>query len=432
MIGRCATGACDQDRAMTAIDDTVLAASVAGLAEFYRSGLADPVAVTEGYLARIDHSPIGAFVALDRAGALAAARASAARWCAGQPVSLLDGVPIAIKANIAVAGLPWTAGVAAYADRIADADAACVADLRRAGAVILGLTNMDEGALGARGDNTFLGRCHNPHAFGYSPGGSSGGSAAAVAAGLCAAALGTDTIGSVRIPAAYCGVFGHKPRQARFDQRGVVPLSPRFDHVGVIARSADDCAAMLDVAVADAPVRLGVLDPADCPGVAPDVAAALARVAVGAVPVRLRFDFAKIRRLLLIVAEVEGAIVHRIALADRPEGFSPGLARMLHWGAGDGRARYDAALADIAQAAQNAEAALADVDALLLPSTPHPAFAHGAPAPDNQADFMTLAIAQGWPATAFPTGFSNGLPIGAQVIARDDATSLGIARALAC
>jgi aspartyl-tRNA(Asn)/glutamyl-tRNA(Gln) amidotransferase subunit A len=154
-------------------------------------------------------------------------------------------VPIAIKANIAVAGLPWTAGIAAYGDRVAAHDAACVAGLRDAGAVVLGLTNMDEGALGARGDNVFLGRCHNPHAPDFSPGGSSGGSAAAVAAGFCAAALGTDTIGSVRIPAACCGVFGHKPRQALIDRQGVVPLSPRFDHVGVLARSAQDSAAML-------------------------------------------------------------------------------------------------------------------------------------------------------------------------------------------
>jgi aspartyl-tRNA(Asn)/glutamyl-tRNA(Gln) amidotransferase subunit A len=358
-------------------------------------------------------------VVVDGDRARAAAVQSRKRWQAGQPLSPLDGVPIAIKANIAVAGLPWSAGIAAYGDRVATVDAACVAGLRAAGAVILGLTNMDEGALGARGDNAFLGRCHNPHAHGFTPGGSSGGSGAAVAAGLCAAALGTDTIGSVRIPAAYCGVFGHKPRQALIDRHGVVPLSRSFDHVGVLARSADDCAALLGVAADVGAIRLGVLDVGGCPGIARDAA-----------PLRLAFDFARMRRLLLIVAEVEGAAEHGTTLRDRPDGFSAGLAKLLRWGLDEGLSRYPAALADLAQAAQAAEAALADQDALVLPSVAHPAFAHDTPAPADQADFMTLATVLGWPATAFPTGTSDGLPFGAQVIARDDATCLAVARAL--
>jgi aspartyl-tRNA(Asn)/glutamyl-tRNA(Gln) amidotransferase subunit A len=335
--------------------------------------------------------------------------------------------------------------------------------LRAAGAVILGLTNMDEGALGARGDNPFLGRCHNPYAHGLSPGGSSGGSAVAVAAGLCAAALGTDTIGSVRIPAVYCGVFGHKPRQARIDRHAVVPLSPTFDHVGVIARSAEDCATVLgamppgpsdqgrgwggvDTAADGAhrsglehphptlphvgeglqdegagAKRLGVLD-VDDPG--------LAGLAPDAVPIRLPFDFARIARLLLIVAEVEAAAVHGDALRARPEGFSAGFARMLQWGSGAGQSRHAAALQEIATAARAVEAALVGYDALLLPATTQPAFAHDTSAPADQADFMTLAIALGWPATAFPIDTSQGLPIGAQVIARDDATCLALAGTL--
>jgi len=418
---------------MAGIGDIALAAGVTGLTGHYRSGSADPVAVTADCLDRIarQNAALGAMVVVDGVGANAAAVASRARWQAGRPLSPLDGVPIAVKANIAVAGLPWTAGVAACRDRLADRDAACVAGLRAQGAVILGLTNMDEGALGARGDNGFLGRCQNPHAHGFSPGGSSGGSGVAVAAGLCAAALGTDTIGSVRIPAAYCGVFGHKPRQALIDRRGVVPLSPSFDHVGVLARSAEDCAVMLGVACDPGAKRIAVLDLAGYPGVVPQVAAAIMRAAVGAEPVRLAFDFARIRRLLLIVAEVEGAAVHGAMLRDRPEGFSAGFGGLLRWGGGEGQSRYQAALAEIAAAAHAAEAALADHDALLLPSTPHPAFAHDRPAPDDQADFMTLATAMGWPATAFPTGTWQGLPIGAQVIARDDATCLGIARMLA-
>jgi aspartyl-tRNA(Asn)/glutamyl-tRNA(Gln) amidotransferase subunit A len=126
-------------------------------------------------------------------------------------LSLFDGVPIAIKANIAVKGLPWHGGIEAYRDRIAERDAVSVQALRLAGAVIVGVLNMHEAALGATNDNLAFGRCHNPYRHGFTPGGSSGGSAVAVAAGLCAAALGTDTLGSVRIPAGYCGVFGCKP-----------------------------------------------------------------------------------------------------------------------------------------------------------------------------------------------------------------------------
>ena len=410
--------------AMAILEDAVLAAGVAGLAAIYGSGAGDPVAVTGIYLDRIArcNAALSAMVAVDAGGARLAAAASRARWQAGRPRSALDGVPIAVKANIAVAGQPWSAGIAAYGDRIAAEDAACVARLRCAGVVILALTNMDEGALGARGDNPFLGRCHNPQAHGFSPGGSSGGSGAAVAAGLCAAALGTDTIGSLRIPAAYCGIFGHKPRQSLIDRRGVVPLSPTFDHVGVLARSADDCAALLGVAGDAAGLRIAALA---APGHG-DIAA----LAAGAASVRLAFDFARIGRSLLIVAEVEAAVVHGDMLRARPEGFSADFARLLRWGAGEGQSRYHAALAEIAAAARDAEAALAGYDALLLPATPQPAFAHDTPAPDDPAHFMSLAIALGWPATAFPIGQHQGLPIGAQVIARDDATCLALARAL--
>ena len=170
------------------------------------------------YLGRIERlnslwrTPSCSWIARAR---FAEAAASTARWAAGAPLSPLDGVAIGIKANIAVRGLPWHAGVAAYRERIAHEDADCVMALRKSGAVILGVLNMHEAALGATTDNIAFGRCHNPYRHDFTPGGSSGGSAAAVSGGLCAAALGTDTLGSVRIPAAYCGVFGHMPPRGR-------------------------------------------------------------------------------------------------------------------------------------------------------------------------------------------------------------------------
>ena len=126
----------------------------------------------------------------------------------------LAGVTVGVKANIAVRGLPWTAGMALHRNRVAERDAAVVAALRDAGAAILGMLNMEEAALGAKTDNPFFGVTQNPHRIGFTPGGSSGGSGAAVAAGLCDIALGTDTMGSVRIPASYCGVYGFKPAQS--------------------------------------------------------------------------------------------------------------------------------------------------------------------------------------------------------------------------
>ncbi|MEQ8772359.1 MAG: amidase, partial [Erythrobacter sp.] len=151
----------------------------------------------------------------------------------------LAGITVGVKANIAVAGMPFHAGIGSWKDRIADDDAAVVKALRDAGAVITGILNMEEGALGAKTDNPHFGPTHNPHRHGYSPGGSSGGSGAAVAAGLCDVALGTDTMGSVRIPAAHCGVYGFKPATARVSQDGLEPADLTLDAIGPLARDID-------------------------------------------------------------------------------------------------------------------------------------------------------------------------------------------------
>ncbi|MGB8436452.1 MAG: amidase, partial [Burkholderiales bacterium] len=180
---------------------------------------------------------LNAFVCIDAAGAQAAARSSDERWHRGASWGPLDGIPLAVKDNIDVAGLPAAAGIGAFKARIAQRDATCIARLRERGAVFLGKTLMDEAALGALGDNSVFGRCHNPRALDHTAGGSSSGSAAAVAAGLCIAALGTDTLGSVRIPASYCGIVGFVPSTGRVDSTGVLPLAPSLDRIGVLART---------------------------------------------------------------------------------------------------------------------------------------------------------------------------------------------------
>ncbi|MEO5692927.1 MAG: amidase [Usitatibacter sp.] len=163
---------------------------------------------------------------------------------AAQGPGLLSGVPVAIKDLMAVAGMPLTGGTKALDRRIAQHDAACVARLKRAGAVVMGLTNLHELAYGITSDNPHFGRVVNPVANGRIPGGSSGGSAAAVAAGIVRAAIGTDTAGSVRIPAACCGVVGFKPGYDTVAREGVLDLAPSLDHVGPFGRTVSDCATI--------------------------------------------------------------------------------------------------------------------------------------------------------------------------------------------
>jgi aspartyl-tRNA(Asn)/glutamyl-tRNA(Gln) amidotransferase subunit A len=226
---------------------------VVALLDAYRAGRVSVVAAIDHYLERIARfdPDLKAFTHVDAAGARAAAQDSARRWDDGT-ARPLEGVPIAVKANIDVAGLPVHGGIGALRHRFAAQDAEVITRLKSAGAVILGMLNMHEAALGATTDNAFFGICQNPHKAGYTPGGSSGGSGAAVAAGLCAAALGTDTLGSVRIPAAYCGVSGLKPTNGLVSNQGLILLVGRLDCIGPLARSVEDAGAVLAV-MADLP-----------------------------------------------------------------------------------------------------------------------------------------------------------------------------------
>lgn len=427
----------------------VVEAGVAGLARLFAERAVTPGEVTEVYLSRIErlNPSLNAFLSVDADGARAGAAASSVRWAQGAPLSPLDGVPVGVKANIAVAGLPWHAGIAAYRDRISSEDAACVARLRAAGAVILGVLNMHEGALGATTDNPVFGRCHNPHRADYTPGGSSGGSGSAVAAGLCAAALGTDTMGSVRIPSAYCGVFGHKPKRGLVSTEGVIDLSWTLDHVGPHARSAEDCRRVLEgltgapVATADLLERpLAVLDYDGQVEVQPGVAAAQARAVeaartAGFTLVRLRlsdYDYGAVRRLGLLVSEVEGFVIHEAMLAERPEGFSRAFADGLAWGARQPAPKLARAYRELSRLSGQVRGLLQPYAGLLAPTAPQTAFGFDAAAPANQADFTALANITGLPATAFPMGVdADGLPTSMQVVSWTEGYGLSVAERLA-
>ena len=332
----------------------------------------------------------------------------------------LSGLTVGIKANIAVAGLPWTGGMGLYRDRIAKQDADVVSRLRAAGATIPGTLNMHEAALGATTDNPFYGQTQNPHRPGFTPGGSSGGSGAAVAAGLCDLALGTDTLGSIRIPAAYCGVYGLKPTLGAVSQDGLICLEPSFDVIGPLAAS-------LALVEAGWQALGGSVDTDARP-----LSRLLLLDGLGGVTVEPAVNHGYTRAIVALDVEPQSVI-----LTDTPgtireaglgaciaflsaglgetaqgDGISPALAAILH-------------LADrlpprpevIARAKAQLLDALGDDGLLLLPTAPQTAFAHGQRPPANQADFTTLASIAGLPAISLPAGWSDdGLPVGVQLI----------------
>ncbi|TAJ19404.1 MAG: amidase [Dehalococcoidia bacterium] len=213
------------------------------------AGTLSPLALTEAAFARIDatNPRINTFVRLMRASAIAEAEAAEARAHTSSRLGPLDGIPFAVKDLFDTAGVVTAAGTSAYRERVPTEDATAVRRLREAGAVLLGKTNTHELALGGTTNNVHHGPTRNPWRLDRVPGGSSGGSGAALAAGQALGALGTDTGGSIRIPAAFCGVTGHKPSYGLVGRGGVVPLSLTLDHAGPMARTALDCALILDV-----------------------------------------------------------------------------------------------------------------------------------------------------------------------------------------
>lgn len=428
---------------------------IAALTTAYAAGELDPVSVTEAYLARIarEDGELRSFITVAAGPARAAAENSRNRWCEGRGLGALDGVPLALKDNIDVAGLTCTAGTAAFRNRVPEADAPVVAHLKRQGAVILGKLNMHEGALGATTDNAVYGRCMNPLRRGYTPGGSSGGSGAAVAAQLCAAALGTDTMGSVRVPAAYCGVYGFKPTNGAVCTDGVVPLSFSLDTVGPLTRSAEDTAILARALLRRPPralralagsettpvlagMRVGVPRQLDEVELEPAVKSAFARFLdtlraadASVAPLDLSpWQPGKARRAGLLISEAEGDLYYTARLGADLHGLSRGFAAMLRYPAQVGISRVVAAYALVEGVRVACVRAFAEVDVLALPTTPQMSFPHDAEVPVNQADCTALANFARAPAITLPFA-TDPLPIGMQLLAPpgDDLRLLAIA-----
>ncbi len=321
----------------------------------------------------------------------------------------MKGFRLAVKDNIDVAGLPTTAGLQAWRNRIAAHDAPIVAKLRAAGAQIVGKTLMDEAAFGALGDNPWYGRVHNPARHGYTCGGSSAGSAAAIAAGLADLALGTDTLGSVRIPASYCGVVGYVPTAGRFDMAGVVPLAPSFDRIGFFTRTVQEMLDFLELKADSSPLSVRVIA---AHRQVEQAAERLRRAGVEVTAIDAgAFDWGALRRAMLLQIEIEAAPLLEL------ESLSAQLRAALEFGknaAPDRRARAEATM----ESARKTFRAWMGGDLLLLPSTPGPAFPFNTPVPADQADYATLSSLLGLPAISVPAPVAPGeLPIGVQLVA---------------
>jgi mandelamide amidase len=242
----------DRETAAAAAESELTNLGVAEAAQAIRKGEVSAEAYVSALLRHARrNADLKAFITVDEQGALSAAREADQARAKGRNAPLL-GVPLGVKDSYLTAGLRTTLGVGALKDFPPTEDANAVATLRGAGAIVLGKNNLVELSYGLTGENAPWGQAANPHAAGHITGGSSSGSAAAVAARLVPAALGGDTIGSIRVPASLCGVVGFKPTTRRWPREGVAPISHTLDTTGVFARSVKDC-ALIDQVVTNAP-----------------------------------------------------------------------------------------------------------------------------------------------------------------------------------
>jgi aspartyl-tRNA(Asn)/glutamyl-tRNA(Gln) amidotransferase subunit A len=456
------------------MDDLTLS-SVSELAQAIRAGKVGPVEATRAYLdriARLDPT-LHAYITVDADGALAAAAVLEREAAAGAWRGPLHGVPLAHKDLFLIPGLPTSCGTRTPDYFVGAPPCTAVARLQAAGALTLGKLNMTELALGPFGDNAHHGDVQNPWRIGHVSGGSSSGSGAAVAAGLAAGALGTDTGGSIRLPAAACGVVGLKPTYGRVSRAGVMPLSWSYDHVGPLARTVRDAALMLAtiagvdpldatssrqpvpdyVAALDGSVaglRIGVAGGFYADGLDATVTAALAEAvtALGGLgarvePLAVPDPGPIVSGSSNVMVRAESAAIHSRLLKERPGELQPAVRDRM--APGLTVTAYDYLQGQRLRAQLTREfidAVFSRVDVLATPTIPEPApaLAHvkaGATADviAGMGRFSRLTRpfnALGLPALSLPCGAApDGRPLALQLVGRpfDEATLLRLGHA---
>jgi aspartyl-tRNA(Asn)/glutamyl-tRNA(Gln) amidotransferase subunit A len=357
----------------------------------------------------------------------------------------LHGVPIALKDLYDTAGIRTTAASRQWADRMPALDATVVKRLKQAGAIILGKLNMDEFAYNFTGETSSFGTSRNPWDVRRSPGGSSGGSAVAVAAGMCFAALGSDTGGSIRLPAAFCGITGFKPTYGVVSAEGVAPLAWSLDHVGPMCRTARDASLMMEALTGKTvrdnivnvrKLRLGVPRAVFYDGVDSEVqnavtkaTSALEQLSGGVREVTMPVltpsrDIPDLPEAYIRVITTEAYTFHRDMLRAHPEFYDAGTRKSIEGGAAVTAADYILARRQMDRLRADSVEMFANADLLITPTSPGPAFEFG------EGRLVYLRNTAPWnllglPTVSIPCGFTaGGLPIGLQITGaagRDDA-----------